>query len=83
MKPKVDPIKKVESCPINDKGIARLVVGSEEDGGRKYPLKTFHDPVISLAIFEEAEEIEDFGGCAESDNPAALKEEFPVAPGVR
>jgi hypothetical protein len=57
-----DPIKKVKPSPIDYHIATGLVVGPEEDGGSKYPLKTFHDPVISLTVFEEVEKVEDFGG---------------------
>jgi hypothetical protein len=76
MEPKVDPIKKVKPGPINDKRAARLVIRPEKDGGSEYPLEAFHDAVISFTVFEEMEEIEHFGGGAESDNAAALTDGY-------
>lgn len=72
MKRKLDPIKKMKPGLINGKSATRLVICPEEDSGSKHSLKSFHNPVISLSVFEEVEEIEDFGGGAESDDAAAL-----------
>jgi hypothetical protein len=68
----VDPIKKMKPRPINHKTAARLVIRPEKDRGSKYPLESFHNPVVSLAVFEKVEEIEDFGGRVKSNNTAAL-----------
>jgi len=57
---------------IDDKCATRLVIRPEKDGSGKYPLETFHDAAISLAVFEEMEKIEDLGSCLEPDNGTAL-----------
>jgi hypothetical protein len=72
MKPKVDAVEKVKPGPINDKNSVCLVVGSEKDCGGKYSLEALHDAVISLAVFEEMEEVKYLGRGAEAHDPAAL-----------
>ena len=72
VEPEPHSIKEVKPGPIDRKGVARLVIGPEKDGGSKYPLETLRDAAITLAVFEEMEKIEDLGSCAKSDNPTAL-----------
>ena len=50
----------------------RLVVGSKKHGRAKNSLKTFDKTAVSLAVFEEAEEIENLGRGPEAHDPAAL-----------
>lgn len=61
MKPKVKAIEKVESRPVEDELTLWFVVTSEKDGGREDALETLHDPVVPLAVLEEAEEVEHLG----------------------
>jgi hypothetical protein len=72
MEPKVKAIEKVESRPVQNELTLGPVAASEKDGGREDALKTLHDPVAPLAVFEEAEKVEHLRGSVESHNPAAL-----------
>jgi len=65
-------IEEVEPGPIRDKVAIGFMAGSEEDGGGKNPLKALHHAVVTLAIFEEAEEVKYLGGGPEAHNAAAL-----------
>ena len=62
----------MEASPVEHQLAVRFVVSSKEHGGAKDPLKTFHKAAISLAVFEEAEEIENLGRGPEAHDPAAL-----------
>ena len=65
-------IKKMKSRRVEHQLAVGFVVSTKEHGGAKNSLETFDKPAISLAVFEQAEKVEDVGGGSETDDPAAL-----------
>src|ERR1035437_6846420 len=65
-------IKKMKSRRVEHQLAVRFVVSTKEHGGAKNALKTFDKAAISLAVFEQAEKVEDVGCGSETDDPAAL-----------
>jgi len=72
VEPQTEVVKKVKSRPVEHQLAARFVISSKEHGGAKNSLKTFDEAAISLAVFEQAEKVEDVGCGSEMDDPAAL-----------
>ena len=62
----------MKASPVEHQFAVGFVIGSKEHCRAKDPLKTFHKAAIPLAIFEEAEKIENLGGGPEAHDPAAL-----------
>ena len=68
----MEVVKKMKSRAIEHQLAVGFVVSSKEHSGAEDSLKTFDEAAISLAVFEEAEKVQDVGRGPETDNAAAL-----------
>lgn len=72
VKPKLNAIKEVKTCPIGDVVSTWLVVGPEEDGRGEDSLESLDDPPIVAAVLGQAEEVKHLGSTLEADDTAFL-----------
>jgi len=65
--PKLHPIEEMEARPVNEGIPVRLILGPEEDGGRKDALESLYKAAVVAAILGEAKEIEQLGSALEAN----------------